>query len=211
MSREGISSYEEILGCQILDKYNLTDTKVPAVTIKGGFVKFNMNAIHLLDDVLYVNILLNPKEKYMLVVPCDKYAPHAIDWCKVVKKTKKIDTKDFRSKYLSPKLYNMMGWDANNSYRIQCIHQDFGDGKVLLYFDLTEYVTLVSTTQELKDGRTRKRTRPYYLASWQDSFGPPLKDVVAKVNRDFMGFYVGDSENETDEQDLELFEKKQSN
>ena len=208
MSREGLSSYEEIFGCQVVDKYNLTDTKVPAITVKGGYVRFNMNAIHLLDDTLYVNILLNPDEKYLLVVPCDKYTPHAVDWCKVVQKTGKIESKDFRSKYLSPKIYKLMDWDTTNSYKIECIHQDFGDGKVLLFFDLTEYVTLVSTTEELMDGKTRKRTKPYYLASWMDSFGPPLRDVVAKVNRDFMGFYVGDPNEEADEGQVALFEKK---
>lgn len=31
MSREGIERFEEIFNCQVLDKYNLTDTKVPAV------------------------------------------------------------------------------------------------------------------------------------------------------------------------------------
>ena len=36
MGREGISDYSEIMKCQVLDKYNLTDRKVPAITIKNN-------------------------------------------------------------------------------------------------------------------------------------------------------------------------------
>ena len=57
MPREGIESYEEIKQCQLLDKYNLTDRKVSAITIKGGHIRFNMSALHLLNDVQ--DVLLN--------------------------------------------------------------------------------------------------------------------------------------------------------
>ena len=210
MPREGIEKYEDIFNCQVLDKYNLTDTKVPAVTVKGGYVRFNMNAIHLLHDTPFVEILFNPDEKYMLVVPCDKYDVFAIDWCKTVKKTGKIAPKKMRSKYLSPKLYTLMGWDTEHSYKVQCFYQSFDNDKCLLYFDLTEYVTLVSTTERLMDGKTRKRTKPYYLADWQDSFGPPLHEVMSKVNRDFSGFYIANPNSGDDEnQQLAMFETGQ--
>ena len=83
MGREGIESYEKIFECQILDKYNLTDRKVPAVTVKGGYLRFNLNAIHLLNDTPFVELLINPDEKYMLVVPCGEFDVSAVDWCKV--------------------------------------------------------------------------------------------------------------------------------
>ena len=128
MGREGIESYEKIFECQILDKYNLTDRKVPAVTVKGGYLRFNLNAIHLLNDTPFVELLINPDEKYMLVVPCGEFDVSAVDWCKVSKKTGRTESKDIRSKFFSPKLYNLMGWDANNSYKIQCFYQTFDNG-----------------------------------------------------------------------------------
>ena len=207
MAKEGIERFEDILNCQVLDKYNLTDTKVPSVLVKGGYIRFNMNALHLLSDTPFVEILINPDEKYMLVVPCGQYDVFAIDWCKKVKKTGKTEPKEMRSKYLSPKLYSLMGWNPDNSYRVQCFYQSFENGKSLLFFDLTEYVTMVATTIETDDGKIKKRTKPYYLADWQDSFGPPLHEIVSKIGQDFMGFYVEDPNKESESEQLGLFER----
>ena len=206
MGREGIESYEKIFDCQILDKYNLTDRKVPAVTVKGGYLRFNLNAIHLLNDTPFVELLINPEEKYMLVVPCEEHDVSAIDWCKVSKKTGRVESKDLRSKFFSPKLYNLMGWDANNSYKIQCYYQTFDNGKCLLFFDFTEYVTMVQADIKMPDGSIRKRTKPYYLADWQDSFGPPLQSIMNKVNQDFTGFYVVENDEAVDSQQSAMFE-----
>lgn len=206
MGREGIESYEKIFECQILDKYNLTDRKVPAVTIKGGYLRFNLNAIHLLNDTPFVEILVNPDEKYILVVPCGEFDVFAVDWCKLSKKTGRMESKDIRSKFFSPKLYSLMGWDTEHSYKIQCFYQTFDNGKSLLFFDLTEYVTMVRTDVKMQDGSTRTRTKPYYLADWQDSFGPPLQTMVNKINQDFMAYYVVENDEATDSQQLAMFE-----
>lgn len=199
MSREGIEKYDEIMTCQILDKYNLTDRKVPALTVKGRQIRFNLNAIHMLGDVPYVQILVNREQKYLLVLPCSQGTDiYAVDWCKVNIKTGKVESKDITSKFLSPKLYDLMGWERENSYRLQCIFQDFGQGRTLLFFDLTEYVTMVYTEQQCADGKTRKRSKPYYLANWKDSFGPPLSKIVAQATMDYRGYYAFKQEDSPD-------------
>ena len=112
-------------------------------------------------------------------------------------KTQKVEPKDISGKYLSPKLYKLMGWDQEYSYKVQCFFQDFGNGKTLLFFDLTEYVTLVPTEQETADGKIRKRAKPYYLSNWVDSFGPPLHKITEKVTKDYSGYYATDKTEET--------------
>jgi len=198
MGRDGIKDYQQIEDCQIVDKYNLTDRKVSAVTVKGGQVRFNMNAIHLLCDCKYVQILVNREEKYMLVLPCEQNDIFAIDWCRICKKTGRVEPKDITSKYLSPKLYKLLDWSPEYAYKVQCFFQDFGDGKVLLFFDLTEYVTLVPSEQISADGKVIKRTKPYYLSNWADSFGPPLHEIKEKVSHDYSGYYImGEEEQQT--------------
>lgn len=200
MSREGIESFDKIMDCQLLDRYNLTDRKIPAITVKGREIRFNLNAIHLLEDCLYVQILVNREEKYMIILPCEKNDVSAVDWCKISRKTGRIESKDVTSKFLSPKLYALMGWNKESSYKVECFFQDFGEGRTLLYFDLTEYVELVRTEQTTADGKTRKVTKPYYLANWQESFGPPMRKVVAQTTKDYSGFYLfGEEDSQTPE------------
>ena len=83
-----------------------------------------------------------------------------------------------------------MEWNKESSYKIECFFQDFGEGRTLLFFDLTEYVELVRTEQTTADGKVRKTTQPYYLANWQDSFGPPMRKVIAQTTKDYSGYYI---------------------
>jgi len=200
MSREGIESFDKIMNCQLLDRYNLTDRKIPAITVKGREIRFNLNAIHLLSDCMYVQILVNREEKYMIILPCDKNDVSAVDWCKISRKTGRIESKDITSKFLSPKLYALMEWNKESSYKIECFFQDFGEGRTLLFFDLTEYVELVRTEQTTADGKVRKITKPYYLADWQESFGPPMHKVIAQTTKDYIGYYIfGEEDSPTPE------------
>lgn len=68
---------------------------------------------------------------------------------------------------------------------------------------------MVSTTIQTAEGKKQKRSKLYYLADWQDSFGPPLQEIVDKVSHDFMGFYVPDPNQESDVDQLGLFERDQ--
>jgi len=200
MSREGIESFDKIMNCQLLDRYNLTDRKIPAITVKGREIRFNLNAIHLLSDCMYVQILVNREEKYMIILPCEKNDVSAVDWCKISRKTGKVESKDITSKFLSPKLYALMEWNKESSYKIECFFQDFGEGRTLLFFDLTEYVELVRTQQTTADGKVRKITKPYYLADWQESFGPPMRKVIAQTTKDYSGYYIfGEEDSQTPE------------
>ena len=65
---------------------------------------------------------------------------------------------------------------------------------------------MVQTDVKMSNGRTRKSTKPYYLAEWQESFGPPLQTIVNKVNQDFMGYYVAENNEETDTKQLAVFD-----
>jgi len=190
MSREGIESFDKIMNCQLLDRYNLTDRKIPAITVKGREIRFNLNAIHLLSDCMYVQILVNRDEKYMIILPCEKNDVSAVDWCKISRKTGRIESKDITSKFLSPKLYALMEWNKESSYKIECFFQDFGEGKTLLFFDLTEYVELVRTEQTTADGKVRKITKPYYLADWQESLRPAMRKGIAQTTKDYRGYYI---------------------
>jgi len=205
MPREGIEKFEDIYKCEILDKFNLTELKVTSVFIKPEYVRFNMAAIRLLDETPYVEIFFNKEEQYMLVVPCGRYDVHAIDWCKINKKTGKTEPRELRNKGLSPKLYRMMGWDKNLSYKVQCYYQDFGGGKCLLYFDLRVSTPMITTDVVASTGTTRRRTIPVQLVADQEFFGPKYQDLLSRVNQEFAGVYLTETDNDDGDQQMVLF------
>ena len=51
MSREGIESFDKIMNCQLLDRYNLTDRKIPAITVKGREIRFTFPSTNQLATV----------------------------------------------------------------------------------------------------------------------------------------------------------------
>lgn len=136
----------------------------------------------------------------MIILPCEKNDVSAVDWCKISRKTGRVESKDITSKFLSPKLYALMEWNKESSYKIECFFQDFGEGRTFLFFYLTEYVELVRTQQTTADGKVRKITKPYYLADWQESFGPPMRKVIAQTTKDYSGYYIfGEEDSQTPE------------
>ena len=206
MAREGIRDYNEIYNCQMVDMFNLADVKVPCVHVKNGYVRFNMNALNLLGKPPFIELLVNTDELYMLAVPCNKYDVYAIDWCREEKTTGRLVPKDVRSKKLAPKLYRLMGWEEKYTYKVQCFRQEFENGKCLLYFDLPSFVPMVSEYVESKTGKMIKRSRPLYTTSQENSFGPPLKEVMDKLNRDYVGYYVTDPNDDTGIEQIGMFE-----
>ena len=211
MPREGIKKFEDIFHCEIMDQFNLTETKVPVVFVKKGYISFNMRAIRLLNETPFVQIYINRDEEYMLAVPCHRFAPHAVDWCKINKKTGKTEPKELRSKGLSPKLYRLMHWDTELSYKVQCYYQDFGNGKCLLYFDLRVPSPMTTTLVTTSKGTTRRRTVPVQQAAEEESFGPIYKDLLQRLDQDFSGYYVTDSDSEEGEGQLVMFGKASNN
>ena len=207
MAREGIRSYEEIYNCQMVDMFNLTEVKVPCVHVKKGYVRFNMNALNLLGKTPFIEILVNPDEQYMLAVPCHQYDVFAVDWCRREKASGRMIPKDVRSKNLAPKLYRLMDWDEELTYRVQCFRQEFENGKCLLYFDLPNYVPMITEVVESKTGRMIKRSRPLYTTTQQSEFGPPLREMMEKLNRDYVGYYVADTNNESNTDQIRMFER----
>ena len=142
----------------------------PVVRIGQKDILFNSNCAAKMRAV-YAEILFNPVERMLVVRPCEKDNPNAIEW----------GGKSRGASYLCKILYESMGWDAEYSYRIPCqpIFLTAPDDTVqqVLVFDLDNYIgRAVNKREEVIQAR-REQERAEKLAEEAKSyFIPPDED-----------------------------------
>ena len=95
---------------------------------------FNNACITRLEEVVYIQVLINPATKKLVIRPCGEGARDAIRWC--IAKDEKRKTRQISCKPFADKLYEMMGWETLYRYKLQGSKINF-QGEELYVFDLT--------------------------------------------------------------------------
>ena len=116
----------------------------PAITIRNGNITFNTACINGLEDVVYVNLMINEDLKRLVVKGCTENEKDALRWCVAKpdkRKSRKMTCPDF-----TKLVYDMMGWE--NFYRYKIIGYKIEvDGETLYVFDLTVHKIFRETTK----------------------------------------------------------------
>ena len=150
---EGHSEEETVEQCKTLkDGFQVVSAEMfshafePVVRFSRSTISFNstcvsrLNRFHKEEDQFamrrteYVEILLNPVERMMVVRPCASDHPNAIRWADENGKGKGVGASAF-----CRILFNILGWDENYSYRVPCTVRSKGED-VVLFFDLDNYI-----------------------------------------------------------------------
>ena len=106
----------------------------PAITIRNGNITFNTACINGLEDVVYVNLMINEDLKRLVVKGCSENDKDALRWC--VAKPDKRKSRRMTCPDFTKLVYDMMGWE--NCYRYKIIgYKIVIDGETLYIFDLT--------------------------------------------------------------------------
>ena len=155
----------------------------PTLTIRENAIIFNSACISRLDEVVYVQLMINPDTAMLAVRPCDEGARDAIRWC-VLKEDKRKSRQIF-CKMFAAKLYDMMGWQAPYRYKIQGAGTTY-QGQELFVFDLTNTEVFIPVVQNGAgpDAGPKKKTEQRFMADWRDSFGLPVKEHDALTRID---------------------------
>ena len=134
----------------------------PTITIKQYTVRLSANCLKELPDVDYVQFVMYPFEKRLVIEPCDAGERDAVRWSGKnpdSRKPKVITCKEYYRK-----LRNLMGWDTNCRYTILGkISRD--EDTEIIAFDLTSAM-VYRPNAEGKILRT-----PEYPKEWGESFG----------------------------------------
>ena len=166
-------------GYQVVRREFFSHRYDPTLTIKGNSITFNNACISRLEEVVYVQVLVNPLTETLVIRPCSEGARDAIRWC--IAKNDKRKSRQITCGIFTAKLYELMGWEALYRYKLQGT-QITHKGEQLFVFDLTSTETFLPATKDPENPDAKpKRRPPVYPANWRDSFGIPVAQHEAST------------------------------
>ena len=147
----------------------------PAVTIRNGNVTFNTACINGLEDVVFVNLLINEDLKRLVVKGCSENDKDALRWCIAKpdkRKSRKMTCPDF-----TKLVYDMMGWEKGCRYKIMG-YRIVVDGETLYVFDLTVHKIFNDSARSRKNSDDGESAEMTTAASTSDRKGFFPDDVA---------------------------------
>lgn len=181
-------------GYQVVRREFISHRFDPAMTVRVNSVTFNNACIKALENATYVQFLINPTEKKLIVRRCDSGARDAIRWCVVKGEARK--SRQITCKLFAERIFAMMGWESDYRYRFQ--------GMRIRYFDDEMYLFDLSADERfapMKKDENGKRivSAPVLPENWNGSYGMSVEEHDMSTQMNFLdGFYT---ESEVEEKD----------
>lgn len=180
-------------GYQVVRREFISHRFDPAMTVRFGSVTFNNACIKALEDATYVQFLINPTEKKLIVRRCDSGARDAIRWCVVRDETRK--SRQITCKPFAERLYAMMGWEPEYRYRFQGMRIRYYDDEMYL-FDLGADERFAPAKKD-ENGK-RIISTPVLPENWNGSYGLSVEEHDMSTQVDFLDNYRTFSDVEDD-------------
>ncbi len=179
---------------KVIRKELFANLRDPAVTIRDGNITFNTACINGLEDVVYVNLMIDEELGFLSVTGCDENDKGAIRWC--VAKPDKRKSRKMRCPDFTDGVYKLLGWDKKCRYKILGYQIPF-EGKVYYVFDLNVFQIFnekpkkgeepVDEAGEVQEVNTRKG---YYPEDIANTFGVPMEQYKKETAVTDMDGYV---------------------
>ena len=162
---------------KIVRKELFANLRDPAVSIRDGSITFNTACINGLENVVYVNLMIDEEEGLLAVHGCDENDKHALRWC--ISKPDKRKTRKMSCPGFTDLLYKVMGWDKKYRYKILGYQIKFDD-EIYYVFDLKitrifQAKTEDSAAEELPENETKKM-KGYYPDDIANTFGVTMEE-----------------------------------
>lgn len=167
----------DLAGYQVTKAELFAHTREPAITIWQTRMKFNMACLRKFPGVKYIQILIHPEQKRLIIRPCEADAPDSLRWANGGEK--ELKNRDLLCKVFAAKVYDLMNWKSEYRYKIlgkpvTC------EGEVLFLFQLTDFELFVS-------GKGR---HSYLPEDWRDYFGTPVEEHDQAYKIDLADGYI---------------------
>ena len=189
LSQEEITTAREERRLELQQRFNPQRMKVvrkelfanlrdPAVTIRDGNITFNTACINGLEDVIWVNLMIDEEAGLLAVQECDENDKHALRWC--IAKPDKRKSRKMTCPGFTDLLYSMMNWDKKCRYKILGYQIEF-EGKPLYIFDLSAYKIFQEKPKKGEEGENVQVDMPvdrkgYFPEDIANTFGVPVDE-----------------------------------
>lgn len=142
----------------------------PSFTLNQNKISVNMACIRKLPNVEYVQVLVHPEEKKLVVRPCQEEERDSFRWRS---SGKKLSPKQVTCKIFFAKIFSMMGWNLDYRYKLlgKLIHSN---DELLFVFNLNNpeiYERIYRYGEKPRVSRT-----PVYPDEWKNQFGVSVEE-----------------------------------
>ena len=151
-----------------------------SVRISENFIFFNTEAINQFPKFQFVQLYIDPIERFLAIKPCKKSEKYCVQWSRTVD-GKLVGRQIFSSAFL-PKLFEIMNWNKDCKYKCIGNYKSLNKQEILL-FNLSDYEVLIPKTSidepldEVHPVTTSgNKNIVAYPLEWSDSFGSAVYD-----------------------------------
>lgn len=158
----------------------------PSVSFSNCKVSVNTACLRKMPQRNYVQFLVNPETKKLVIRPCTEDAKDSFLWC--LSNGDKRKPRQITCRLFFAKLFNLMEW--NPDYRYKMLGKAIKSGEEILFlFDLMATETYQRTIKEGEKAELRRT--PVFPSEWKNQFGLPVAEhnKLLKVNM-FDGYTV---------------------
>lgn len=176
-------------GYQVVRSEFLTQTDMPVICFDGIRLSVNAACLRKMPNVNYIQFLVNPPEKKLVLRPCGENDKDSFRWCN--SKNNKRTPRKIICRMFTAKLADLMGWSMDKTYRIMGTAFKT-DSEHLMLFDLK---SAKEFCLKAKQCDTKSTVRKYFLPEeWRDCFGLTVKEheksIMVNLFDDYTVFRV---------------------
>ena len=144
--------------------------KEPALTVNVDKIGVNTACVRLMPDVEYVQILINRKEKKLLLKPCEETEITGYRWGRT-KEGKRYPSQRTGEPFVLT-LCKIMDWNPDYRYKVlgKMVR---ANGQALIAFDLTSSECFPKVVN--RDGK-RVSSQAIFAEQWSGRFGPTYSE-----------------------------------
>lgn len=145
--------------------------KEPALTVNVDKIGVNTACVRLMPDVEYVQILVNRKEKKLLLKPCDEIEITGYRWGRT-KDGKRYPSQRTGEPFVLT-LCKIMDWNPDYRYKVlgKMVR---ANGQALIAFDLTSSECFPKVVN--RDGKKVSNRQSIFAEQWSGRFGPTYSE-----------------------------------
>jgi hypothetical protein len=169
---KGISNLRELQSLEVLRTEFASSVFKAKMILSYETISFNKACVNLMPETRYVNVLIDRTKHRIIILPVNRHAKDALQWCSLSQKGE-VRKRVCTAKKFGEKLYDMMRWVKENKYRVLAYYQEV-EGVQLLVFNLRECEMVVPDFITTASGKVVKRGRVFLPGEWDNGFGMPL-------------------------------------